>query len=352
MSIRSSRLLFVVALFFPAALHAQEPARWTAEDANAWYKKQPWLVGCNFIPSTAINQLEMWQADTFDPKTIDRELGWAADLGMNTVRVFLHDLAWQDDPDGFKKRVDRFLEIAAKHKIRPLLVIFDDCWNDNPKVGKQPAPVPGVHNSGWVQSPSVKIVNEKAEWGRLEKYVKDILTTFGKDSRVLFWDLYNEPGNSGQNEKSLPLVKAVFEWARAAKPQQPLSVGVWFGNKPLNDYQVAASDVITFHNYNDAANLEKEIKTLKEHGRPVICTEYMARTNKSTFTTCLPVFKQEQVGCYNWGLVSGKSNTIHPWGSKKDSPEPKVWFHDIFRADGTPFDREEAAFIRKLTKGE
>jgi len=352
MRILFSTPLVAAALLFPPALYAQEPARWSAEQANAWYKKQPWLVGCNFIPSTAINQLEMWQADTFDPKTIDRELGWAADLGMNTLRVFLHDLAWQADPDGFKKRVDQFLDIAARHKIRPLLVIFDDCWNDNPKVGKQPAPVPGVHNSGWVQSPSVKVVNDSKTWDWLEKYVKDVVATFGKDKRVLFWDLYNEPGNSGQDEKSLTLVKSVFAWARTAKPEQPVSVGVWFGNKTLNEYQLAASDVITFHNYNDAANLEREIQSLKKQGRPVICTEYMARTNKSTFTTCLPVFKREHVGCYNWGLVSGKTNTIFPWGSKKDTPEPKLWFHDIFRADGTPFDRDELALIRKLTKGD
>src|SRR4051794_29747269 len=109
---------------FTSSTMAQETPRWTKEQANEWYKKQPWLVGCNFIPSTAINQLEMWQPDTFDPKTIDRELGWAADLGMNTVRVFLHDLAWEADAEGFSKRIDQFLDIAAKHKIRPLLVIF------------------------------------------------------------------------------------------------------------------------------------------------------------------------------------------------------------------------------------
>ncbi|MFO0969443.1 MAG: cellulase family glycosylhydrolase [Gemmataceae bacterium] len=341
--------LLPLAFLLAAPLQAQAPARWTAERANQWYAEQPWLVGCNFIPSTAVNQLEMWQADTFDPRTIDRELGWAAYLGMNTVRVFLHDLAWQADRDGFLRRVDIFLVIAARHRIRPALVLFDDCWNDNPRLGPQPAPIPGVHNSGWVQSPSVKVVNEPREWPRLERYVKDVVATFGNDPRLLFWDLYNEPGNSGHGEKSLPLLQAVFGWARSADPRQPLSVGTWFDNKGLNDYQLAASDIITFHNYNDAANLEKEIQSLRKLGRPVICTEYMARTNKSAFATCLPVFKKERVGCYNWGLVSGKTNTIFPWGSKKESPEPKVWFHDIFRADGAPFAAEEVALIRNLT---
>ncbi|HYT95355.1 MAG TPA: cellulase family glycosylhydrolase [Gemmataceae bacterium] len=323
---------------------------WSKEKANAWYAKQPWLVGCNFIPSTAINQLEMWQADTFDPKTIDRELGWAAGMGLNTMRVFLHDLAWEADPNGFKKRVGEYLTISHRHGIRTLLVLFDDCWNQHPKIGKQPAPRPGVHNSGWVQSPGTASVTNPKTWPRLERYVKDIVTTFGNDERVLFWDLYNEPGNNGLNEKSLPLVEAVFRWARAAKPSQPLSVGVWYGNKKLNDYQLAESDVITFHNYNKADNLRREIARLKKLGRPVICTEYMARTQGSRFETHLSIFKEEKVACYNWGFVSGKTNTIFPWGSKEGTPEPKLWFHDILRADGTPFDAAEVALIKKLTR--
>src|SRR5262245_31644487 len=218
----------------PAGVAGTPADRWPAAKADAWYQKQPWLVGCNFIPSTAINQLEMWQADTFDPKTIDRELGWAADMGFNTMRVFLHDLAWEDDAAGFKKRINQYLEIPDKHQTRTLFALFDDCWNTNPKVGKQPEPVPGVHNSGWVQSPSSAVVVNPKEWDRLERYVKDIVGTFGKDKRVLFWDLYNEPGNTKLDDKSLPLLKEVFRWARAAKPEQPLSVGVWYGNKTLN----------------------------------------------------------------------------------------------------------------------
>ena len=128
-----------------------DKGRWTAEKANAWYREQPWLVGCNFTPSTAINQLEMWQAETFDADTINRELGWAAELGFNTARVYLHDLVWQANADGFKQRIDRYLEIAAGHGIKTTFVLFDDCWNPDPKLGKQPDPIPGVHNSGWIE---------------------------------------------------------------------------------------------------------------------------------------------------------------------------------------------------------
>ena len=330
--------------------------RWSPEKANEWYERQPWLVGCNFIPSNTINQLEMWQAETFDPVTLDRELGWAADIGFNTVRTFLHDLAWEADPDGFKQRICCFLDIAFRHGIRPMLVIFDDCWNSDPKIGPQPAPKPGVHNSGWVQSPSISVVNQgPSAWGRLETYVKDIIGSFADDDRILLWDLYNEPGNGSNGEKSLPLVKAVFEWARAVNPTQPLTVGVWFDNKPLNEFQLAASDVITFHHYWEPEKLEREIRKLKTYGRPVICTEWMARTTGSLVKTNLPVFARENVGCLNWGLVAGKTNTIYQWKELNTTNAsidlqvgPEVWFHDLLCADGTPYDRMEIEIFRKL----
>jgi endo-1,4-beta-mannosidase len=356
-------LLLLLLLLAPAlALHAAEkktgkkknaaPGRWPVKKAQVWGAKQPWLVGANFIPSTAINELEMWQAATFDPATIDRELGWAEGLGMNTVRTFLHDRAWEADKDGFKKRIGEFLAIAQKHHIRPLLVLFDDCWNEGAKPGPQPTPKPGVHNSGWLQAPGIAIVNDPSQWGRLEAYAKDIVGTFAKDDRILLWDVYNEPGNSKNEGKSLPFLKKVFEWARAAKPSQPLSAGTWNaapGFKELNAFQLANSDVITFHNYVSAEELKAEIAKLKKLGRPVICTEYMARTNGSKFQTHLPVFKAEGVGAINWGLVAGKTNTIFSWKQVGPLPEPPVLFHDIFRKDGAPYDPEEVKVIRELT---
>ena len=333
------------------------PSRWSVEKANAWYDRLPWLVGCNFIPSTAINQLEMWQAETFDPVTIDRELGWAAGIGFNTVRTYLHDLAWQVDPLGFKQRIDRFLEIAAGHSIRPIVVFFDDCWNCDPRIGPQPAPKPGVHNSGWVQSPGNDVLHQgPAAWDRLENYVKEILCAFADDERILLWDLYNEPGNGGNEDKSLPLLEAVFEWARAVNPIQPLSAGIWFENQLLNDFQLAASDVITFHHYWPAESLDRQIAALKVHGRPLICTEWMARSCGSLISTNLPVFAREKIGCLNWGLVAGKTNTIYPWQdlpgistsvTRFTEAEPELWFHDLFRADGSPYDRDEVELFRK-----
>ena len=342
-------ILFLLFLIAPD-INAQQ---WSKEKAGQWYAQQPWLVGCNFIPSTAINQLEMWQAETFDTITIDRELGYAAGLGMNTVRVFLHDLAYDEDPIGFKRRMDIFLNIAARHGIRPFFVFFDDCWNATPKIGKQPDPIPGIHNSGWVQSPGAKIVydsKDKKEWPRLEKYVKDVLTTFKDDKRILFWDLYNEPGGSYHWARTLPLLKAIFGWAREVNPSQPLSSGIWFFlNIRLNHFQLTHDDIVTFHNYGNANLLSAEINRLKHRGRPLICTEWMARKTHSIAQTHLPIFKKEHVGCINWGLVSGKTQTIYPWGSKRSLDPPKLWFHDLFYPDGRPYREEEVKVFRELS---
>ena len=161
-----------VMLVMPAFADTQQ---WSTQKANQWYAQQRWLVGSNYIPADAINQLEMWQADTFNAAQIDKELGWAESIGMNTMRVFLHDKLWEQDAEGFKKRIDQFLAIAAKHGIRPMLVFFDSCWDPDPKPGPQHPPIPGVHNSGWVQSPGRAVLADTANYPRLEAYVKDIV---------------------------------------------------------------------------------------------------------------------------------------------------------------------------------
>jgi hypothetical protein len=231
-----------------------------------------------------------------------------------------------------------------------LFTIFDDCWNAEADTGKQPAPKPGIHNSGWVRSPSRSIHNDPAKWGYLEQYVKDILTSFKDDQRILLWDLYNEPGNSNYNDSSLNLLQKIFEWAWAVRPSQPLSSATWYDNKTLSNYQLDHSDVITFHNYNDTVSLVKEIQALEKRGRPIICSEYMARIRNSRFETHLPIFKRYHVGAINWGFVSGKTNTIYQWRTPiPDGSEPKLWFHDIFRKDGTPYDPKETTFIRNIT---
>jgi Cellulase (glycosyl hydrolase family 5) len=355
------------------AASAQTP-RWTEQRANDWYAQQPWLVGSNYIPKSAINELEMWQADTFDPAEIDKELGWAEAMGMNTMRVFLHDLLWQQDPKGFHARLDQFLTIASRHHIRPLLVLFDSCWDPLPHLGPQHAPIPGVHNSGWVQSPGAKALADPAQIPRLKGYVQGVVGAFAKDDRILGWDVWNEPGsdqtgnypktelkNKDKIARVAVLLPQVFAWAREVSPTQPLTSGVYEVDtnadenalEEIEKIQVRESDVITFHNYSWPEDFKSEVAWLRRFHRPVICTEYMARSVGSTFDTILPIAKQERVGAINWGFVAGKTQTYYPWESW-DHPyvknQPPVWFHEVLHSDGKPYRQAEVDLIRKLTK--
>jgi len=349
----ANSLLMIIAVFVISCTQQKPRERWTEQQANEWYEQWGWLRGANFQPSTAINQLEMWQAETFDPETIDRELGWAAGIGMNCMRVYLHHAAWEQDKPGFKDRVEQYMDIAERHGISTIFVLFDDCWNPTFTIGKQPEPKPGIHNSGWVRDPGDLYYagDTTTLTPILEEYVKDILTTFKDDKRIVFWDLYNEPGNSKYENKSLPLVKKVFEWGRTANPSQPLSVGVWKKDLvELNAYSLEASDIISYHNYAPVEEHLQAIDSLKKFNRPLICTEYMARTRGSLFETVMPILKENNIGAINWGLVAGKTNTIFAWDAPMpDAEEPPVWFHDIFRKDGAPYSQEEIETIKSIT---
>jgi hypothetical protein len=347
---------------------AQQPNRWSAEKANAWYERQPWLVGANFIPSDAINQLEMFQAATWNPQLNDKELGMAEGIGMNTMRVFLQDQLWQQDPEGFKQRLNAFLDIAARHHIRPLFVLFDSCWETSPHLGPQHPPIPGVHNSGWVQSPGKERLLDPADVPQLKAYVQGVVGAFANDNRILGWDIWNEPDNKGGDriEDEAAKVKRVdellpkaFAWARAEHPTQPLTSGVWEGDWSHPDresattkIQLAESDVISFHNYGWPEEFEARIKELQPLGRPILCTEYMARGAGSTFDNDLPIAKKFHVAAINWGLVAGKTQTYYPWDSWERPytlSQPTVWFHEVFRQNDTPYRQHEVDLIRELT---
>jgi len=324
--------------------------RWSIDKARNWYNQHEWISGSDFIPSTAVNQLEMWQASTFDPQTLDRELGWAENIGFNTMRVFLHSLAWKQDTAGFKQRVEQYLSIADKHKIKTIFVFFDDCWNKAGFIGIQPLPRTGIHNSGWVQDPGDPASKDSANFPFLERYVKDVMSHFAKDKRILLWDLYNEPGNSGKLTTTLPLLKKIFSWAREVNPEQPISAGLWnWDFQEFNEFQALNSDIITYHDYHEPKIHQNIINLLRTHGRPLICTEYMARTLNSRFSNILPMLKRENVGAINWGLVSGKTNTIYAWDKPyPDGGQPVEWFHDIFKKDGTPYLQDEVDLIKQI----
>lgn len=351
--------------------------RWSEQKAWDWYNEQPWLVGTNFNPSTAINQLEFWQADTFDPQTIERELKWSADLGMNLHRVYLHNLLWKQDSVGFLNRLEDYLKISNKYGIKTMFVLLDDVWHPVPKLGKQPEPVPHVHNSGWVQAPGAEILGDTTRHDELKGYVKGVLDRFKSDDRVLLWDVYNEPDNvAGQpgrkelevlnkQEYSLALLKKVMHWSRSVNPSQPLTSGIWWGTidhwgtpdslPTVDRYMIENSDVISFHAYDgDTLDVKRKIQELKKYKRPLLCTEYIARGVGNTFQAVMPIFKANNIAAINWGFVSGKTNTIYPWSSwdMRFTDEPEIWHHDILREDGTPYKQNEVDFIREIITSE
>ncbi|HVG40189.1 MAG TPA: cellulase family glycosylhydrolase [Chitinophagaceae bacterium] len=345
--------------------------RWSPERAQDWFDKNQWQVGCNYIPGSAINQLEMWQEDTFDPFNINKELSWAADLGFNTIRVFLHHLLWNQDPQGFLNRIDQFLTIANRHGIKTMFVLFDAVWDPHPKLGKQPEPKLNVHNSGWVQCPGYDVLNNTDRYDELHSYVNGIVSHFKNDKRILIWDLFNEPDNMNiasykddsyalhKAELSMRLLRKTINWVRVIDPIQPITMAPWQYDwsdhtklTALDNYMFTHSDIISFHCYENKKGIKRRIRQLKRYNRPLLCTEYMARPFKCTFEEILPLLKKEKVGAYSWGLVAGKSQTHCPWDSwnKVYKKEPRVWFHDIFRQNGEPFDKMEIEFLKEITK--
>jgi len=344
------------ALADPPNTETRSAARWSVEKAWGWYNRRPWLVGFNYVPGTACNTTEWWQAQTFDPRTIDRELGWAADIGYNTARCFIQYLVWKHDPEGFKKRLGQFLKIAAKHGISVMPVLFDDCAFGepaqlDPRLGKQREPIPGMILPSWTPSPGRKCGLDPDERPILKRYVQDVIASFRDDKRVVIWDLYNEPMNRAKVGDAA-LLEEIFAWARAAGPKQPLTISVWNANRRINQVMLAHSDVVSYHAYTDYEGQKRAIRLHKKPGRPVVCTEWFARAKGSRFETELPLFKREKVGCYQWGLVNGRTQAHFPWWNKPGGKvDPKAgWFHDILHRDGTPYRKEEVETIRRVIK--
>lgn len=346
---------------------------WSVEKAHAWYDAQPWIVGCNFFPSTAINQIEMWQSSTYDHETIDRELGWAAGLGFNTVRVFLHSAVWEYEHDSFFRNVDDFLSIADKHGIKVMFCFFSGAGDrvDRCQVGKQLDPVPGIHNLDFKGDPAVIDENEKAmpeRFDLMRMYVEEVVSRYREDDRVLIWEAWNEPGTAATREDIVSeLLPKTIQWIRGQAPVQPVTVGVHspdLAHAGFGQIALSMSDINSFHSYSPWEDLYTDAGAplvgmkhialeILAYGRPVICSEYMARGGnyKATFQNTLPYMKRYRIGAINWGLVWGKTNTVYPWESVAGDPEPEYWFHDILYPDGDPKYPDEVEYLRNIIGG-
>lgn len=344
--------LLCTALLITNLILGQGNGQWSVKKANKWYKKQAWILGCNYVPSTSVNDVEFWQAETFDPETIDRELGWAEQWGINSVRVFLNYVVWEAGSEAYIKRFEQFLGIAAKHGMSVMPVLFDDCNFSGgvAKVGKQVDPVPGIIMNGWVSSPPKAMRNDPESLPKLKAYLQGIIKHFRKDKRIILWDLYNEPFNGDEWKDTHSLMEQAFLWAREMKPTQPLTIGAWNRfDSPVSKKMMQLSDIVSFHGYDGKDEFEKKIQLCSEYKRPVICTEWLLRQSDNTIFNILPLLKENNAGSYHWGLVNGKTQCHLQWGSTAENPKSDPWQHDLMYPDGATYNQEELELFKKIS---
>jgi hypothetical protein len=295
------------------------------------------IRGVNYLPSNAVNPTQMWS--DFDAATIDRELGFAEDLGLNSLRVFIQYVVYEHATSELLDRFDAFLELAARHGLSVMPVLFDDCWLPEPSLGDQaPEPRPRLHNPYWQSSPGRRRM-ALAFRPALRRYVEDLLGTFAGDPRIVAWDLYNEPQS---RPSSVALVRDVFEWARGVAPSQPLTA-CWYG--------ALYSDVTSIHFYLSPARepdeTERVVESAKSFARPVTATEALGRPNHGEVQEILPVFREHRIGWYLWELMIGADQTRYQWPGAAAAPDDIV-FQGLLYPDGAPFRAEEADLIRRL----
>lgn len=332
--------------------------RWSAGKANEWWNGQPWAVGANYVTSDAVNDVEMWMNDTFNPGLIQTELERAHDIGFNSVRVFLSYTVWKNEKELFEQNFERFLEISRGCGISVMPVLFDDCAFDrgsDPVYGKQPDPVPGVHNSRWVPSPGFEVQDSPEALSGCREYVSDVIGSHRDDKRIIAWDLFNEPGNTNRLNRCFPLLKKAFEWGRAEEPVQPITAAAWLYDSrfdEINNYLAENSDIISLHSYSGIESVKNLIERYEKYGRPIFVTEWFNRKSGSTYENNLPLFSEKRIGIWQWGIVAGKTQTYLSWSAAENGSsdmKKMTWQHDILYPDLTPYSENEIALLKSYT---
>ncbi len=325
---------------------------WSPEKAWTWYKSKPWIVGWNYTPTTCVNATEWWQDEKkVSDSTIHRELKLGQQLGYNSVIVYLQYLVWLKDSAYCKERFSKFLALADQHNMTVTPTFFDDvnfiCSGDdcgNSHLGDQGEPNAGKLMSQWGASPGPKYVLDANQRPNFKRYVQDFIKTFGQDKRILMWNMYNEPSNSGIGSRTYPLVELAFVWAREIGCSQPLTVSDWTAQNNAWPYNL--SDICSFHGYMNNGSLVNLINKLRATQRPIICTEWLARGNPGTnILIDLPMFKRLGVGAIQWSLINGRMHCERSWSNFGSYNNP--WFHDVLYNDGKPYKAEEVFAIYK-----
>ena len=350
--------------------------RWREKQAWEWYNSRPWIRGCNYMSASCANRIDQWQGLHFDEylEETEKELSLMRDLGFNSVRLILEYVVWEKEHDEFLKRFERYIALLDKYGISCTIVLANDCMPPKTELWKMPDV--GEQHYDWGYHGGRK----HSQHGRhncpaphyyfddealCEKYfemVKEIVTIYKDDPRILMWDLFNEPGNSNREGITMPYLVRMFETVRKINPSQPLTVAAWwfdpkdFHTSELNQYALENSDIITYHNYSTYEEHIRVIKHLKSYNRPIINTEWLARCTGNTVFDNFPLFYLENIGCYNWGFVAGKYQTYEPyeghWQWYNDDKNAPIdftkWFHDLYRPSHKPYDPKETELIRKF----
>lgn len=330
---------------------------WSNERANRWISEHPWQIGFNYVTSNAVNDIAMWMDSSFNPRLIENELECANNLGFNSLRVFLSYTVWLNERTAFEKNFETFLQIADRHNFCVMPVLFDDCafdFGSEPQYGVQPEPVYGVHNSRWVPSPGFQVQDDPDKLISCREYVTSIISNHVSDKRIFAWDLFNEPGNTERGDKCLPLLTAVFEWAHEIAPIQPVTSSLWRydeGFAKVNATIIENSDIISLHAYTPLERTRELLDKYCMYHKPVIITEWLFRAGGNTYETHLPLFAERRIGIWQWGFITGKTQTNLSWSTMNGgtpNPVPEIWQHDILFPDHTPYDPKEIALLEKI----
>lgn len=329
-------------------------ARWPVAKAEEYMKPYGAIKGVNYVPSYCASYIEMWHH--FNEQVILKELRWAKKAGLNSLRIFVAACQWESRREIVKARLDQFLDYAKELGFSVMLTLQPNTYmlpgND---LGPEEDPFilkfrPGVHDGGWIYK-GAKIFDCNGQWVEdkegIGAFVTDIVSCYKDDPRVAFWDLYNEC-----HEGNVALMEYCFAKAREVNPMQPLTA-CW------RAFEI--SDVTTFHCYVrphqeidkewpgiHEFNFEQESERALNTGRPVLCTECLARTFGNDLDVILPHYSRDHIGFYIWGLVAGTAQYHFPWGWPEGSPEPRRWFHCIYYPDGTAFDDKEIELLRQF----
>ncbi len=345
--------------------------RWTRERAWEWYNSRPWIRGCNFMPSDCANRIDMWQEYGFEEhfSTADRELSWAEELGFNSMRIILEFDVWDMEHDAFMAHLERYLDLLDRHGMNAMLVLGNDC--SVPKAFWKRATMGEQHydngyHGGKKVSPhgalgelSYHTIDVPELRERYDGFVREIITKYARDERVLVWNLWNEPGNN-RGDLSLSYLEHVFEIAREIDPVQPLCADCFCDfyseGSVIGERAYELSDIISYHNYNDFNDNIAILERMRLEDRPMLNTEWLHRIQKNRVEEMYPLMYLEKIAAYNWGFVAGKYQTYEPWNGVWEKLEAgadldvTLWQHDLLRPSGRPYDPREIKLIKEYNK--